>query len=281
MARGRWNLNGCIIISSLRPSFLSEPGFIGLKGLHEVWSSGAWAKFEAKLKPEVMKSNMGRWVSRVVMLVPALVSGVVARAQIPIIDIINAAAKKVVVAIDLKVQALQTQTINLQVAEKELENTMEDSELGDIIGWVKGEEQLYAEYYQELWQVKAVISGYKRVADMIDEEAQIVRQYQRMTSALKADKHLTVEEVEALGASLASIVRECANNIQQIRLVIQTFVTQMPDAGRLRIIDEAGALVDRNYAAMGGLYQGAVLLSLSRAKDANDVKAVKGLWGVE
>jgi hypothetical protein len=210
-----------------------------------------------------------------------LLAGVPVRAQIPILDIINAAAKKVVMAIDLKVQELQTQTIQLQVAEKDLENTMEDSELGDITGWVKGEEQLYASYYQELWQVKAVISAYKRVTDMLDKEAQIVREYQQMTAALKSDKHLTAAEAEMMGASLSSIVNQSVNNLGQIKLVIQAFVTQMPDAGRLRIIDEAGSSVDKNYAAMGGLYQSGVLLSLNRARDENDIVAVKGLWGIQ
>jgi uncharacterized protein YfbU (UPF0304 family) len=229
-----------------------------------------------------MKVKYAKKVGRILMIAAITqIAGARLEAQIPILDIINAAAKKVVVAIDLKVQELQTQTIQLQVAEKDLENSMEDSELGDITGWVKGEEQLYASYYRELWQVKAVISAYKRVTDMLDKEAQIVREYQQMTTALKADKHLTAGEVEAMGNSLSSIVSQSVNNLGQIKLVIQAFVTQMPDAGRLRIIDGAGSSVDKNYAAMEGLYQSGVLLSLNRARDENDVAAVRGLWGIE
>ena len=55
----------------------------------------------------------------------------------------------------------------------------------------------------------------------------------------------------------------------------------MPDERRLRIIDQAGSSVDQNYAAMQGLYQSGVLLSMNRARDANDVASVKALWGVE
>lgn len=216
----------------------------------------------------------------VVLMIPMAASTGV-RAQIPILDIISFVAKKVVVAIDLKVQELQTQAIQLQAAEKELENEMEDSELGDIFGWVKGQEQLYAAYYQELWQVKAAISGYQRVSAMIDKEAQIVQQYQQMTAALKADRHLTEAEVSAMTASLSAIVKENVNNLSRLQLVIQAFVTQMPDAGRLELVDEAGTSIDKNYSAMEGLYQSGLLLSLNRARGQNDVNAVKGLWGVE
>ena len=89
---------------------------------------------------------------------------------------------------------------------------------------------------------------------MLDKEAQIVREYQQMTAALKADKHLTAGEVESMGTSLSSIVNQSVNNLGQIQLVIQAFVTQMPDAGRLRIIDEAGSSVDKNYSAVKGLW---------------------------
>jgi hypothetical protein len=82
-------------------------------------------------------------------------------------------------------------------------------------------------------------------------------------------------------ASLSSIVSQSVNNLGQIELMIQAFVTQMPDAGRLRIIDEAGSSVDKNYAKMQGLYQSGMLLSLNRARDENDVAAVKELWGIQ
>ena len=43
--------------------------------------------------------------------------------------------------IDLKVQQLQTATIELPAAQKELENGMKQTDMGDIIGWVQGQEQ--------------------------------------------------------------------------------------------------------------------------------------------
>ena len=203
------------------------------------------------------------------------------RAQIPVLDLINAVAKKVVVAIDLKVQALQTQTIQLQAAEKQVENAMQSAELGDIIGWVQQQEQLYQEYYQELWEVKTAISGYERVAELIAREGQIVAQAQQMSSAIRQDRHLTPAEVSSIGSELAAIVKESSQNLGQIELVINAFVTQMSDGSRLRIIDEAGSQVDRNYAAMQALYQQSSLLSLNRARDENDVAATKALYGIQ
>ena len=203
------------------------------------------------------------------------------RAQIPVLDLINFAAKKVVVAIDLKVQQLQTATIELQAAEKEVENGMEETDLGDIIGWVQGQEQLYAEYYQELWKVKGAISGYERLAEMMAMEAEIGVQYKQISSAITQDGHFTAAEVVSLTGILSGILTASVNNLQQIQLVINAFVTQMPDAGRLRIIDAAAASVNKCYTDLQEFYMRSMVLSLNRARVTNDVAATKALWGIQ
>src|SRR5579872_4571071 len=66
-----------------------------------------------------------------------------AEAQIlDIAEIIQEAVKKVIVAADLEVERLQTQTISLQNAEKAAENAMDLSELNDITGWVQQQKDL-------------------------------------------------------------------------------------------------------------------------------------------
>ena len=53
-------------------------------------------------------------------------------AQIPISEIIKAAVKKVIKAVDLKIQRLQNKTIWLQNAQKVLENKMSKLKLTEI-----------------------------------------------------------------------------------------------------------------------------------------------------
>lgn len=234
-------------------------------------AEGGWERGISRLAARIRK---GFLLILLLFVTPFL------HAQIPILDIINAAAKKVVVAIDLKVQALQTQTIELQAAEKEVENSMEDSELGDIIGWVQAQQQLFAEYYRELWQVKAAISSYQRLARLIDEDARIVQQYHQMTAILRQDNHFTPAELTTMINTLTSILTQTAATFSQLQLVVNAFVTQMPDAGRLRIIDQTATQVDQNYAAMQAFYQQNLLLSLQRAKDQDDIATTKALYGL-
>jgi conjugation system TraG family ATPase len=197
-----------------------------------------------------------------------------------VIDLVNAAVKKVIEAADLEVQRLQTQTIALQDAEKALENSMAGDLLGDITNWVQQEEDLYGAYYQELWQVKAALSNYSKTATLIERQVQLVSEEQQDWAAVQRDPHFTVGELNHILAVYSGILTQSGRNVQQIRLVIQSFITQMDDADRLQIIDETSRGIDGNYENLRQFTQSNTLLSLQRAKDENDILSIKALYNL-
>ena len=229
--------------------------------------------------------KVNRWGRRL-MIFPALLLACLApqrsAAQVlDIIAIINAAVKKVIVAADLAVERLQTQTIILQNAERALENDMDADELTDIAGWVQQQKNLFAEYYQELWQVKNALSTYEQVKAMISKQAQIVSGSSQAYGILGQDKHFSAAEVSHMYAVLFGIVSQSAQNLKNLTMVVTALVTQMNDAGRLRIIDATGSDIDRNYRDLAQFSQESYLLSLQRAKDENDIAATRALYGLQ
>ena len=76
------------------------------------------------------------------------------QAQTGILEIIKAGVKKVIIAVDLKIQRLQNKTIWLQNAQKVLENAMSELKLAEIGDWVQKQKTLYADYFDELWKSK-------------------------------------------------------------------------------------------------------------------------------
>jgi conjugation system TraG family ATPase len=220
-------------------------------------------------------------VKGLMLAVLLLFGGLGVRAQIPIVGIITGVAQKVVMAIDLRVQKEQTETIELQDAQQDAQNSMEEDELSGIAGWLQKTKDLYAEYYNELWQIKNAISTYERIKQMIAEEGQIVAQVKQMNAVVGSDKHFTAGEVAAMTTTLSGIMNESVNNIKQLELVINAFVTQMADADRLAIIDGAGSRIDQNYADMQEFYQRSSLLSLERAQGESDIQATRVLYGLQ
>jgi hypothetical protein len=213
-------------------------------------------------------------------LVIALLSGDPTTAQIPILSIIQAAVKKVVQAMDLEVQKLQNKTIWLQDAQKTLENDMSALKLQDIAGWLDKQRALYAEYYQELWKVKEIISGYDRVKQVIALQTRIAKEYQQTYGRLSRDKHFSAAELDYMTQVYAGMLDQAAKNVDQLLLVVNSFLTQMSDARRMEIIDGAARGMQQNYNDLRDFGNQQILLSLQRGAEENDLESVKALYGL-
>ncbi len=201
-------------------------------------------------------------------------------AQIPILQIIKQAIKKVLIAVDLEIQRIQTKTIWLQNAQKVIENTMSQLKLTDITGWVQKQKDLYANYYMELWKIKSAIAYYERVKQIIEEQVALVNSYKQAYALFKQDNHFTIEETDYMYSVYSGILDQSVKNLDQIYLVINAFATQMSDAERLKIIDGAANRIDANYSDLKEFTNNNIQLSLQRSKDENDLNTVKQLYGL-
>ena len=200
--------------------------------------------------------------------------------QIPIVEIIKAGIKKVIKAVDLKIQRLQNKTIWLQNAQKTLENTLSKLKLDEISEWTEKQKEQYREYYEELAKVKAIISYYQRIRDITQKQVRLVNEYQHAWQLIQQDEHFTSDEIEYMSEVYSGILEESLNNIDHITLIVQSFTTTMSDAKRLEIINNAADQVDANYDDLMRFNQQNVLLSLSRAKTFIEVQTVKKLYGL-
>ncbi len=225
-----------------------------------------------------VKEGIRRLVMGGILLVVLLLGGG-ARADAQI-DIVTAIISKAVRAADLVVQRLQTETIVLQEAEQELQNVMSETRLEEIENWVDDQRALYAEYFQELKDVKAVVSGYHKVQAIVEREEQIMAAYQKGVAAVRQDKHFTAGELGQIEAVYGGILAESAKNLAALTTVLESLVTSMSDEQRLTVIDQASAGMDKDYRDLQNYTDQNALLSLQRAKDENDIAVIKTLYGL-
>lgn len=198
----------------------------------------------------------------------------------PIVVVVKAIVKKVIKALDLAVQRIQNETIRLQNAQKVLENALSKLKLQEIGGWVEKQRDQYAQYFDELQQVKLLITYYHRAKDILQKQAAIVAEYQRAYNLFKHDRHFTPEELLYMAEVYNGMLDASVKNLDQLALVINAFKTQMSDAKRLQIIDDAAASVDKVYHDLQAFNNQNKLLSLQRAKNADEVNVVKKMYGL-
>ena len=201
-------------------------------------------------------------------------------AQLVIAQVIQEGIKRVIRAVDLKVQRLQNQTIWLQNAQKTVENEMSKLKLTEISGWVERQRQLYDDYFQELWKVKATLSTYSRVKAIIERQVQIIEEYRSAWTLFRQDKLITPEELEGMGEVYAGMLAQSAQNLDGLLLVVNAFHTQMSDGKRMEIINAVSTAVEENLMDLKKYNEGAKMISLQRAAERGEIAYVKKLYGL-
>lgn len=198
----------------------------------------------------------------------------------PIFGLVTAAVKKAIKAIDLKIQRLQNKTIWLQNAQKEIENTLSKLKLNEISDWTEKQKELYQKYFDELNQVKSIISYYKRIRDITEKQARLVSEYQRYWELFLQDSHFSDNELDYMQKVYGGILSESLSNMEQIFTIIESFSTQMSDAQRLKLINDAADRIDENYTDLNTFNKQNIMLSLQRAKTKSEALKMKRFYGL-
>jgi hypothetical protein len=201
-------------------------------------------------------------------------------AQIAAAEAVKLVVKKVIKAIDLKVQRMQNQTIWLQNAQKTIENELSKFRLNEISNWSEKERSLYDQYYQELWKVKLTIGYYQRLKDLTLEQVAMIGEYQRAWRLFQSDKHFRIDEINEMQRVYLGILDASARNLDQVMLVVNPGKTQMTDQQRLEAINQAGDRLDENYGDLKQYNNQNMILSLHRSKDLNEAQTIKNYYGL-
>ena len=202
------------------------------------------------------------------------------QAQFDIAGIIDAGVKKVINAVDLSIQRMQNKTIWLQNAQKELENILSQSKLGEITDWTQKQKDLYAGYFDDLWKVKEVIAYYHRIKEITQKQIAITNEYKIAFKLFKQDSHFTPKEINYMNEVYTGIIDESLENLDQLFLVVHSFTTQMSDEKRMQSIDAASEAIDNNYNDLQTFNNQNKILSLQRSKDVHEMAVVKALYGL-
>lgn len=204
-----------------------------------------------------------------------------ANAQVAVVEVIKAGVKKVIKAMDLRVQRLQNQTIWLQNAQKVLENQLSKLKLEEIADWTGKQKELYSKYYQELWEVKSAITYYKRLKELTARQIDIVDEYRRAWGLFAKDKHFSLDELVAMEKVYGGMLERSVKNLDQILVVVSSFKTQMSDAARLELISTAAGEMDGIWSDLKRFNRENSLLSIQRAQSLEEAARLKELYGIE
>jgi len=201
------------------------------------------------------------------------------RAQDPIMEIIKQGIRRVIVAVDLKIQRLQNETIWLQNAQKAVENTLSKLHLDEITDWVERQRNLYADYFEELRNVKMALTYFHKVKGIVSQQVQLVKEYRDAWALFQRDANFTRDELNYFYKVYTGLLRESSDAVDRLLLVVNAFVTKMTDGQRLSIIDEVSASMERALNDLRQFNEENKMLAVQRAAAKGEIEMVKRLYG--
>ena len=227
-----------------------------------------------------MKRYTRKWIALTVVIL-AVGGFLRTNAQIGLAEVIRAGIKRVVRAVDLKVQRLQNRTIWLQNAQKVLENSLSRLRLQEISEWTQRHTEQYQDHYLQFSKVRTAIANFQQVRQMIQLQLGLVSEYQRVWELLKGDPVFSSEEIGHMEKVYAGILDRSISNLDQIRTVMMSFHLAMTDRQRMELINSAGRDIYRNYMDLVGFNRQNLILRAQRAGERGRIDNIKKLYNIQ
>ncbi|WP_229239707.1 conjugal transfer protein TraI [Echinicola soli] len=191
-----------------------------------------------------------------------------------ILEIIRKGVKKAIVAIDLKIQRMQNNTIWLQNAQKVLENALNKLKLEEIAEWGERQKQLYGDYYEGLWKVKSTIAQYQKVRDIAEMQGRLVGEYQKAWQHITASGQFSAKELRWMEKVYLGILDHSVRNLEEVLDVVSAFNLKMNDGERLALIDRAEKKVRFNLNDLMRFNERNLLIARQRSYARGEIETL-------
>lgn len=144
----------------------------------------------------------------------------------------------------------------------------------------EGNFNLHQLFLDGLLAVSPAVQNYKRIADIINDQILIVKEYKNAFNQFKMDANFTIEEITYLGKVYSNLFNSSLKDIDELIMVITASTLRMSDDERLSSIDKIFAGMQDKLTFLRYFNNNTTLLALQRAKERNDVSTIQNIYGL-
>lgn len=144
----------------------------------------------------------------------------------------------------------------------------------------KGNFDLHKLFLDGLLKVSPVVQKYKKVADVIHCELQIVSEYGTAYNRFKRDENFSPGEIIYIAHVYNNLINESVKGISDLTTVLTNNALRASDAERLSMIDQLNSEMQDRLAFLRYFNNNTTVLALQRAREKNDVSTIKNIYGI-
>jgi DNA repair ATPase RecN len=144
----------------------------------------------------------------------------------------------------------------------------------------KGNFSLHKDFLDGLLKVSPAVQKYKRIADIINYQLRIVKEYKAAFNRFKQDKNFTPGEIDYLGKVYHNLFNESLKSLDELSVVITSGNLRMTDDERLQAIDRIYSEVENQYSFLRDLNNSTAILSMQRTREQQDIDISRKLYDI-
>jgi len=142
----------------------------------------------------------------------------------------------------------------------------------------EGNFNLHKVFLDGLLDVSPAVRNYKRVADIISYQVQLVKEYKAALKNFNADNNFNADELEYIATVYSNLVDGSLKNLDALAIVITAGKTRMSDDERIAAIDGIFRDMEDRLSFLRWFNNSTTVLSIQRSKERNDVRVMKKLY---
>ena len=144
----------------------------------------------------------------------------------------------------------------------------------------QGNFTLHQTFLDGLMQISPAVRKYKRVADIINYQIVLVKEYKQAYNRFKRDKNFTLKELNYIGRVYDNLFKQSLKNLDELTTVVTANKLRMSDDERLKAIDNIFSDMQDKVMFLRHFNSNTTILSLQRGKEKNDASSITKLYGV-
>jgi hypothetical protein len=144
----------------------------------------------------------------------------------------------------------------------------------------EGNFNLHKAFLDGLMQVSPTVRNYRRVADIINYQVVLVKEYKNAYDRFKRDNNFDADELSYLGHVYDNLFKESLRNLDELLTVIAAGKTRMSDDERLQAIDRIYTDMQDKLMFLRHFNNNTIILAVQRAKERNDAETIQKIYGI-
>jgi DNA repair ATPase RecN len=145
----------------------------------------------------------------------------------------------------------------------------------------EGNFNLHKAFLDGLLDVSPAVRNYKRVADIISYQLQLVKEYKAALKRFNEYGIFNPDELEYIATVYANLVDHSLKNLDALAMVITAGKARMSDDERITAINDIFRDMEDKLSFLRWFNNSTTVLCVQRIKDGNDVKTMKELYGIK